>query len=96
MDFYSYLLNEMGFDVDPTAYFLVCNANRGADGFFGKMDFSETLIPYQWSIDWIRSSTKHDRCDEYSNSIQTQVAKIAHTQNSVRCFRDCKFYSRRV
>ena len=53
MDFYSYLLNEMGFDVDPTAYFLVCNANRDADGFFGKMDFSETLIPYQWSIDWI-------------------------------------------
>ena len=53
MDFYAYLLTEMGFDVDPTAYFLVCNANRGADGFFGKMDFSETLIPYQWSSDWI-------------------------------------------
>ena len=53
MDFYSYLLTEMGFDVDPTAYFLVCNANRGADGFFGKMDFSETIIPYNWSTDWI-------------------------------------------
>ena len=53
MDFYSYLLTEMGFDVDPTAYFLVCNADRGAAGFFGKMEFSETLIPYEWSIDWI-------------------------------------------
>ena len=43
MDFYAYLLTEMGFDVNETAYFLVCNADRSADGFFGKLDFSETL-----------------------------------------------------
>lgn len=53
LDFYVYLLSEMGFSVDKTAYFLVCNANRAADGFFGNMNFSETLIPYHWSIDWI-------------------------------------------
>lgn len=53
MDFYAYLLQEMGFDVAETAYFLVCNADRGAEGFFGKMDFSETLIPYNWSSGWI-------------------------------------------
>ena len=55
MDFYAYLLTEMGFDVNETAYFLVCNADRSADGFFGKLDFSETLIPYQWNTDWIPS-----------------------------------------
>jgi hypothetical protein len=53
MDFYAYLLQEMDFEVYRTAYFLVCNANRGAEGFYGKMDFSETLIPYEWSSDWI-------------------------------------------
>ena len=37
MDFYGYLLSEMGHDVSDTFYFLVCNANRKADGFFGKL-----------------------------------------------------------
>ena len=53
MDFYAFLLKEMGFSVGPTAYFLVCNADRAADGFYGKMDFSETLIPYDWDTNWI-------------------------------------------
>ena len=53
MDFYAFLLKEMGFSVDPIAYFLVCNADRAADGFYGKMDFSETLIPYEWDTNWI-------------------------------------------
>jgi hypothetical protein len=43
----------MDFDVSGTAYFLVCNADRDAEGFFGKMDFSETFIPYIWSSDWV-------------------------------------------
>ena len=53
MDFYAYLLQKMGFDVNETAYFLVCNANRDAEGFFGKLNFSETLIPYKWNSAWI-------------------------------------------
>ena len=53
MDFYAFLLKEMGFSVGPIAYFLVCNADRAADGFYGKMDFSETLIPYEWDTNWI-------------------------------------------
>ena len=53
MDFYAFLLTEMGFNVGNLAYFLVCNADRNAGGFHGKMHFSETIIPYEWSIDWI-------------------------------------------
>lgn len=53
MDFYAYLLRQMGFEVAETAYFLVCNADRTADGFHGRMQFSETLIPYRWDADWI-------------------------------------------
>ena len=53
MDFYAFLLQEMGFEVAETSYFLVCNANRNADGFFGKMEFSEILIPYRWEPGWI-------------------------------------------
>ena len=53
MDFYSYLLTEMELQVSPTAYFYVCNANRNADSFDSKMDFEETLVPYQWDSSWI-------------------------------------------
>jgi len=53
MDYYAYLLKEMEFDVCKTSFFLVCNADRNAEGFFGKLDFSETLIPYDWNVDWI-------------------------------------------
>ena len=52
MDFYGYLLSEMGHDVSETFYFLVCNANRKADGFFGKLDFEEVLVLENSSLHW--------------------------------------------
>ena len=53
MDFYAYLLQQMGFEVEDTSYFLVCNADREVDSFNGEMKFQEVLIPYQWNSDWI-------------------------------------------
>ena len=53
IDFYAYLLSEMGFDVSPVSYFYVCNAIRDATGFYGKMNFDETLISYKWNSSWI-------------------------------------------
>jgi hypothetical protein len=53
MDFYNYLLTCMGHKVSPTSYFLVVNANRGAEGFYGNMKFSETIVPYTHNISWI-------------------------------------------
>jgi hypothetical protein len=58
MDFYAYLLQEMGFDVSGTSYFYVCNEDGQAPGFHGKLTFQETLVPYEWSSDWIESSVK--------------------------------------
>ena len=49
----AYLLQQMGFEVEETAYFLVCNADRKADGFNGEMKFQEVLIPYHWNSNWI-------------------------------------------
>ena len=53
MDFYAYLLVMMGFNVSPTSYFYVCNANRQAEAFNRTMIFAETLVPYQWQTGWI-------------------------------------------
>jgi len=53
MDFYAYLLSGMGFDVNQTSYFLVCNAKRDDQEFNKRMNFDEYLVPYNWNIDWI-------------------------------------------
>ena len=43
----------MGYKVSPTSYFLVVNADKTKDGFFGGMEFSETIIPYKHDISWL-------------------------------------------
>ena len=43
----------MGFDVSPTGYFYVCNGDRSAPEFNGRILFEETLVPYQYRVDWI-------------------------------------------
>ena len=53
MDFYNYLLDLMEFPIGDTSYFLVVNANRGASGFHGVMEFEETIVPYDHDISWI-------------------------------------------
>jgi len=73
MDFYTYLLQQMGFEVAETAYFLVCNADRTAEGFYGEMKFSETLIPYNWNTDWI-----HGKVSEMIELMNNEKIPDAH------------------
>tara|TARA_Y100000589_G_C27137447_1_gene623145 strand:- start:231 stop:1049 length:819 start_codon:yes stop_codon:yes gene_type:complete len=56
MDFYSYLLKKLGFEVHSTSFFLVCNANRQKKDFNKIMQFEEYLIPYKWDDSWIDKS----------------------------------------
>ena len=53
LDFYAYLLVNMGYPVSPVGYFYVCNADRRSDVFDGTLSFSETLVPYEWNCEWI-------------------------------------------
>ena len=66
LDFYVFLMISMGFNVSATAYFYVCNADVHANTFDGKLSFTETLVPYQWSIDWIPNEI--DKMDNVLNS----------------------------
>ncbi|MCL0043400.1 PD-(D/E)XK nuclease family protein [Dehalococcoidia bacterium] len=59
LDVYAYLFQGMGFHVSPTSYFYVVNAKRDADGFHAKMEFQETLVPYNWSSDWIEPEVQN-------------------------------------
>ena len=46
VDFYSYLLTKIEFAVSPISYFYVCNADQNASSFNSKLNFQETLVPY--------------------------------------------------
>ena len=69
MDFYAYLLKRMNFAVSNVSYFLVCNADRKTDGFFGEMKFQEVLIPYQWNSDWV-----HGKVIEMIDLLNSNIA----------------------
>ena len=53
MDVYAYILGNMGFKISETSYFYVCNADRNAEAFSGRMMFEETLVPYIWDASWV-------------------------------------------
>ena len=53
LDFYAYLLIEMGFKVSTDAYLYICNALEADEGFHGKMEFEETLIRYEVQTEYL-------------------------------------------
>ena len=71
MDFYGYLLVQMGFEVSEASYFLVCNANRNAEIWL--FDF-QSLIPYHWDSDWIPS-----KIQEMINLLNSERIPEGHT-----------------
>ena len=55
LDFYAYLLKEMGFKVSNDSYLYICNAINENKGFNGKMIFDEVLIHYKVDTSYIDS-----------------------------------------
>ena len=53
LDFYAYLLKEMGFKVSNDSYLYICNAVNQNKGFNGKMIFEEVLIHYKIDTSYI-------------------------------------------
>jgi len=53
LDFYNYLLQNLGYKTSPISYFLVVNGEYDETGFHGNMKFSEHLIPYEHDTSWI-------------------------------------------
>ena len=69
IDFYAFILSEMGHNVSDKSYFYVCNADRTLDAFNGQLKFSETLIEYMWDSSWIPKEVENMIKVINSNSI---------------------------
>jgi len=81
MDFYAYLLTGMGFDVHPTSYFLVCNADQDQEEFNQVMGFYEDLVPYNWNSGWVEN--KVDKMIALMNQHEIPVAN--------ECCKNCAY-----
>ena len=47
LDFYRYLFEKNGFEVQTTAYFVVFNATLERDNFKNRLEFTADLVPYE-------------------------------------------------
>ena len=55
LDFYKYLFEKNGFEVQTTAYFVVYNATLERNSFDNKLEFTSDLIPYKTNSSHIES-----------------------------------------
>ncbi len=53
MEVYQWIFTRLGFDVAKTGYFLFANATKKRDGFYGKLEFENSIIPYDGDTVWI-------------------------------------------
>ena len=58
LDFYVYVLRQMGFDVNDDTYFMVCNGEKTPDAFNNQLIFTSKLIKYKTNVEWISGEIK--------------------------------------
>ncbi len=56
LDFYQWLLRQLGFKVSTTSYWLYCTGRPGADAFNQRLEFDARLIPYESNDSWIEGT----------------------------------------
>ncbi len=56
MEIYQWIFKKMGFPVSPVGYFLFANATKNRQGFWGKLEFKNSIIPYKGSDEWIEKA----------------------------------------
>jgi hypothetical protein len=53
MEVYQWIFRKLGFPVSKTGYFLFANATKNRPGFHGKLEFENTIIPYEADDSWV-------------------------------------------
>ncbi len=53
MEVYQWIFTRLGFDVSQTGYFFFANASRNRPDFGGRLEFENSIIPYEGDGKWI-------------------------------------------
>lgn len=55
MEIYQWLFRKNGFEVNPTGYFVYCNADASKEQFGGLLEFDIRVLPYLGDDAWVES-----------------------------------------
>ncbi len=58
MEVYQWIFKRLGFNVSKTGYFLFANATKNRPGFHGRLEFENSLIPYEGDDAWIEPTIR--------------------------------------
>ncbi len=78
MEVYQWIFTKLGFDVSKTGYFLFANATKNRDGFHGKLEFDNSIIPYDGDTSWIEP-------------IIVDIKKCLDSEEIVPAGKDCQY-----
>ncbi len=53
MEVYQWIFRRLRFDISPTGYFIFANATKNRPGFHGKLEFENSILPYDGDTAWI-------------------------------------------
>jgi hypothetical protein len=53
MEVYQWIFKKLGFDVSPIGYFFFANGQKNRPAFMGRLEFENSIIPYQGNNSWV-------------------------------------------
>ena len=78
LDFYQWLLRQLGFKVSKTSYWLYCTGRPGADAFNQVLEFDAHLIPYESDDSWIESTLEGLRAHLMAEGLPSSSETCEH------------------
>jgi len=78
MEVYQWIFKKMGFKVSSTGYFLFANAARNRPGFHGKLEFENSIIPYEADDTWVEPTIFNIKAALDSNEIPKSAKDCQH------------------
>jgi len=78
MEIYQWIFKKLGFDVSPIGYFFFANAQKNRPGFHGKLEFENSIIPYQGNDGWVEPTIVEIKKCLDSNNIPESGQNCQH------------------
>jgi hypothetical protein len=78
VEFYQWLLQQKGFEVSPTAWFVYVNGCKDRPGFDAKLEFRISLLPHEGKTDWVEGTV-------------LEAKKVLEQERSPQRDKDCPF-----
>lgn len=78
MEVYQWIFKRLGFKISSTGYFFFANATKDREGFYEKLVFENSIIPYNGDDSWVEPAVFAIKKTLDSNTIPESGAECQH------------------